>query len=228
MRKLLLVAVFGSALATPVLAQDRFPLIPTDQRTPAQQALATAIQTGPRANVPGRDNSIGGPFNIWLRSPGVGDLIQQLGSELRFRSSIPSALNEFAIIITAREWSAQYEWFAHARLALAAGLPASVADDLAHGRRPAGMSDDQRIVYDFCTEMHRNHFVSDATFAATKARFGEQGVVDLIAVSGFYVMVSMALNVRRHAAAQAGSNDKSMEEIPCASCCWPPSSATPL
>jgi 4-carboxymuconolactone decarboxylase len=197
MRRLLLAAVFGSALLTPALAQDRFPLIPTEQRTPAQQALATAIQTGPRANVPGRDNSIGGPFNIWLRSPGVGDLIQQLGSELRFRTSLPQALNEFAIIITAREWSSQYEWFAHHRLALVAGLPASVAEDLAQGRRPEGMSDDQRIVYDFCTEMHRNHFVSDATFDAVKARFGEQGVVDLIAVSGFYVMVSMALNVGR-------------------------------
>jgi 4-carboxymuconolactone decarboxylase len=197
MRRLLMATIFGSALVTPVLAQDRFPLIPTEQRTPAQQALATAIQTGPRANVPGRDNSIGGPFNIWLRSPGVGDLIQQLGAELRFRSSIPAALNEFAIIITAREWSSQYEWHAHHRLALAAGLPASVAEDLVQGRRPGGMSEDQRIVYDFCTEMHRTHFVSDATFAAAKARFGEQGVVDLIAVSGFYVMVSMALNVGR-------------------------------
>ncbi len=197
MRRLLLAVVFGSTLVTPVLAQERFPLIPPEQRTPAQQALANAIQTGPRANVPGRDNSIGGPFNIWLRSPGVGDRIQELGSELRFRSTIPAALNEFAILITAREWSAQYEWFAHHRLAIAAGLPASVAEDLAQGRRPEGMSDDQRIVYDFCTEMHRTHAVSDATFDAAKARFGEQGVVDLIAVTGYYVAVSMTLNAGR-------------------------------
>jgi 4-carboxymuconolactone decarboxylase len=198
MRKLLLAAVFGSVVVMPALAQEpRFPLIPPDQRTPAQQALAAAIQSGPRASVPGRDNSIGGPFNVWLRSPGVGDRMQQLGAELRFRSSIPTALNEFAILIVAREWSSQYEWHAHHRLALAAGLPASVAEDLAQGRRPEGMSDDQRIVYDFCTEMHRTHFVSDATFAAAKARFGEQGVVDLIAVSGYYVAVSMTLNVGR-------------------------------
>lgn len=203
MRKLLLAAVFGAAVVMPAAlapawAQEpRFPLIPPDQRTPAQQALAAAIQGGPRAGVPGRDNSIGGPFNVWLRSPGVGDRLQQLGSELRFRTSLPQALNEFAILIVAREWSSQYEWFAHHRLALAAGLPASVAEDLAQGRRPEGMSDDQRIIYDFCIELHRTRFVSDAAFDAVKARFGEQGIVDLIAVSGYYVAVSMTLNAGR-------------------------------
>ncbi|MDB5413101.1 MAG: 4-carboxymuconolactone decarboxylase [Rubritepida sp.] len=199
MRKLLLAAVLGSALATPGMAQERFPRLTPEQMTPDQRALAAAIQGGARASVPGRDNSIGGPFNVWLRSPAVGDQLQQLGVQLRFHSSIPAALNEFAILITAREWSSQYEWFAHHRLAMAAGLPASVAADLAQGRRPEGMNEDQRLVYEFCTEMHRNHFVSDATFAATKARFGEQGVVDLIAVSGYYVAVSMTLNVGRAA-----------------------------
>jgi len=132
-----------------------------------------------------------------LRSPGVGERLQQLGAELRFKSSIPQALNEFAILITAREWSSQYEWHGHHRLALAAGLPDSVAADLAQGRRPEGMSEDQRIVYDFCTELHRNRSVSDATFAAAKQRFGERGVIDLIAVSGYYVTVAMTLNVAR-------------------------------
>lgn len=80
---------------------------------------------------------------------------------------------------------------------MAAGLPAAVAADLAQGKRPEGMSDDQRIVYDFCTELHRTRFVSDASFAATKQRFGEQGVIDLIAVSGYYVAVSMTLNTAR-------------------------------
>lgn len=210
MRKHLVASILGSALVTPLMtsawAQDRFPPIPEAQRTPAQQALVRTIQSGPRANVPGRDNSIGGPFNIYLRSPAIGDLIQQLGSQLRFHSSIPAALNEFAIIIVAREWTAQYEWHAHARLALLGGLPASVVEDLRQGRRPEGMSDDQRIVYDFCTEMHRTHAVSDATFEAVKARFGEQGVVDLMAVSGFYVMVSMVLNVGRVSIPNGGEN----------------------
>lgn len=198
MRRLLLASVLGVVAMNPVQAEEpRFPLIPPEQRTPEQTALAAAIQGGPRASVPGRDNSIGGPFNVWMRSPGVGDRLQALGSELRFRTSLPQALNEFAILIVAREWTSQYEWFAHHRLALAAGLPASIAEDLAQGRRPEGMNDDQRIIYDFCAELHRTRFVSDANFNAVKARFGEQGVVDLIAVSGYYVAVSMTLNVGR-------------------------------
>lgn len=195
MRKILLAAALAAAL--PAAAQNRFPTIPPEQMTEAQRSLAAAIQGGPRAAVPGRDNSIGGPFNPWLRSPAVGNLLQQLGAELRFRTSLPAALNEFAILITAREWSSQYEWFAHHRLALAAGLPAPVAADLAEGRRPAGMDDDQRIIYEFCTELHRDRFVSDAAFDAVRRRFGEQGVIDLIAVSGYYVTVAMTLNTAR-------------------------------
>jgi 4-carboxymuconolactone decarboxylase len=190
-------ALITPAFAKPALAEERFPRLAPEQMTPEQKALAAAIQGGPRAAVPGRDNSIGGPFNPWLRSPAIGDKLQQLGTQLRFHSSIPAALNEFAILITAREWSSQYEWYAHHRLALAAGLPAAVAADLAQGRRPAGMSEDQRLVYEFCTELHRTRFVSDATFAAAKQRFGEQGVIDLIAVSGYYVTVSMTLNAAR-------------------------------
>ncbi len=197
MKPIILAGALCAALATPVAAQERFPRIAPEQMTADQRALAAAIQGGARASVPGRDNSIGGPFNVWLRSPAVGDKLQQLGVQLRFHTSIPAALNEFAILITAREWSSQYEWFAHHRLALAAGLPAAIADQLAQGQRPEGMNDEQRIVYEFCTELHRNRFVSDATYEATKQRFGEQGVVDLIAVSGYYVAVAMTLNTAR-------------------------------
>lgn len=168
-------------------AEERFPQLTLEQMTPEQKRVAEAIMRGPRGG-------LSGPFNAWLRSPEVGDRLQRLGEQLRFHSSIPTALNEFAILITAREWTSQYEWYAHHPLALKAGLPASVAADLAQGRRPEGMSEEQRIVYDFCTELHRNRFVSDATFAAAKQRFGEQGVIDLIAVSGYYVTVSMTLN----------------------------------
>lgn len=198
MTKKILAATLCAALtALPAMAQERFPRIPPESRTPEQAALAAAIQGGARASVPGRDNSIGGPFNVWLRSPAVGDKLQQLGVQLRFHTSIPQALNEFAILITAREWSSQYEWYAHHRLALAAGLPAAIAEQLAQGRRPEGMTEEQRIVYDFCTELHRTRFVSDATYEAAKQRFGEQGVVDLIAVSGYYVAVAMTLNTAR-------------------------------
>ena len=106
MRKILLAAALAAAL--PAAAQNRFPAIPPEQMTEAQRSLAATIQGGPRAAVPGRDNSIGGPFNPWLRSPAVGNLLQQLGAELRVRTSLPAALNEFGILITAPEWSSQY------------------------------------------------------------------------------------------------------------------------
>jgi 4-carboxymuconolactone decarboxylase len=169
----------------------RFKLIPPEALTPEQQVLAEAIRSGPSAAKPG---PLGGPFNIWLRSPGIGDKIQALGAEIRFRSSLPNKLNEFAIMITARHWTSQYEWFAHCRLALEAGLDPAIAEDLAQGRRPAKMSEDERIVYEFSTELHRTQGVSDATYKAVIDRFGEHGAVDLIAVNGFYVLVSMGLN----------------------------------
>ncbi|MBY0330796.1 MAG: carboxymuconolactone decarboxylase family protein [Acetobacteraceae bacterium] len=169
---------------------ERLPLIPEEQRTEAQRAVVANIMAGPRG-------SVRGPFAALLRSPTVADRVQSLGEYLRFRSSIPPALNELAICITAREWTAQYEWYAHARLALEAGLPAAILDAVAEGREPAGMDADQRLVWTFCTEMHRDRGVSDATYEATKGRFGEGGVVDLIAVSGYYTLVGMTLNISR-------------------------------
>jgi 4-carboxymuconolactone decarboxylase len=169
---------------------ERLPLIPEESRTPEQKAVVANIMAGPRG-------SIRGPFAALLRSPVVADRVQSLGEYLRFKSSIPAALNELAICITAREWTAQYEWYAHARLALEAGLPQHILDDVAEGREPAKMDADQRLVWTFCTEMHRDRGVSDATYEATKARFGEQGIVDLIAVSGYYTLVGMTLNISR-------------------------------
>jgi 4-carboxymuconolactone decarboxylase len=180
---------------------QRFKPIPIEELTPEQRALADAIRSGPRSNLKNsaaaRPGPLGGPFNVWLRSPGIGNLIQSLGAEIRFRSSLPSKLNEFAIIITARHWTSQYEWFAHHKLALEAGLDPAIADDVAQGRRPKKMDADETIVYDFSRELHETQGVSDATYKAALDRFGERGVMDLIAVNGFYVLVSMALNVDR-------------------------------
>jgi 4-carboxymuconolactone decarboxylase len=180
---------------------QRFKPIPLEHLTPDQRTLAEAIRSGPRSSLKNsaaaRPGPLGGPFNVWLRSPGIGNLIQSLGAEIRFRSSLPSKLNEFAIIITARHWTSQYEWFAHHRLALEAGLDPAVAEDVAQGRRPAKMDRDETIVYDFSRELHETQGVSDATYQAAVDRFGERGVMDLIAVNGFYVLVSMALNVDR-------------------------------
>jgi 4-carboxymuconolactone decarboxylase len=179
----------------------RFKLIPPEELTPEQKKVADAIRSGPRAAVKNssaaKPGPLGGPFNVWLRSPGVGDIIQNLGAEIRFRSSLPAKLNELAIIVTARHWTCQYEWFAHHRLALEAGLDPAIGEDIAHGRRPGKMDADETIVYNFSRELHETQGVSDATFKAAVGRFGERGVVDLIAVNGFYGLVSMALNVDR-------------------------------
>ena len=181
--------------------EQRFKPIPPENLTPEQRALYDAIKSGPRGAVKNsaaaKPGPLGGPFNVLLRSPDIGNIIQSLGAAIRFRSSIPAKLNELAIITVARQWSAHYEWQAHHRLALAAGLDPAIGEDIAQGRRPAKMSEDEAIVYDFSAELHETHGVSDATYERALDRFGERGVMDLIAVNGYYVLVSMVLNVDR-------------------------------
>ncbi len=179
----------------------RFKLIPLEQLTPEQRTLSDAIRSGPRAKLASSGASkpgpLGGPFNVWLRSPGIGDLVQKLGEEIRFRSTLTGKLNELAILITARNWTSQYEWVAHHKLALEGGLDPKIAEDIAQGRRPEKMDADETLVYEFSTELQRTQGVSDETYARALKRFGERGVVDLITVNGFYVLVSMCLNVDR-------------------------------
>jgi 4-carboxymuconolactone decarboxylase len=179
----------------------RFALIPPERLTPEQRALVDAIRSGPRSQVKSSaavaPGPIGGPFNVMLRSPGIGMILQRLGEEIRFRSSIPPKLNELAILVTARHYTSQYEWYAHRKLALQNGLDPDVAQAIAEGRRPAAMDADETLVYDFSTELHRDHGVGDRTYAAAVERFGERGVVDLVAVNGYYSAVSYMLNVDR-------------------------------
>ena len=166
----------------------RFPPRSIEEMTPEQRVVAEAISSGPRGG-------LGGPFQAWLRSPELADRLQKVGEYLRFSSAVPRRLNELAILITARAWDAQYEWYAHHRMAMQAGLDPAVAADIAEGRRPASMQPDEAVVYDFCTELRANRNVSDATLAAALDLLGEQGVIDLIAVGGYYDVVSMTLNV---------------------------------
>ena len=187
--------------ATGTADPRRFKLIPVENLTAEQRTLYDTVRSGPRAKLANSSASkpgpLGGPFNVWLRSPGIGDCVQRLGEEIRFRSSLPSKLNEMAIMITARFWTSQYEWFAHCKLALEAGLDAAIAQDIAEDRRPAKMDADEAIIYDFSQELHENQGVSDANYKRALDRFGERGVFDLIAVNGFYSLVSMCLNVDR-------------------------------
>lgn len=207
LKKGLLASVMVSAMVSSVVAQTpapsdgrRFPLLTEAEMTPAQKELANNIRSGPRAAVPGsaaNSAALGSPFNVFLRSPELGDYLQKVGSYIRFKSTLGARLNEFAILITARQWTSQYEWFAHHRLALQAGLSPEVAAAVAAGQRPTGMKEDEEIVYNFCQELHTEKRVSDASYKAVVDKFGEQGVMDLIAVNGYYVLVSMVLNVDR-------------------------------
>ena len=187
--------------ATGTAGPRRFPQIPVENLTPEQRAMYDAIRSGPRAKLANSSASkpgpLGGPFNVWLRSPGIGDCVQKLGEEIRFRSSLPTKLNAMAIMITGRFWTCQYEWYAHCKLALDAGLDPAIAQDIAEDRRPAKMDGDEAIIYDFSQELHENQSVSDANYKRALDRFGERGVFDLIAVNGFYSLVSMCLNVDR-------------------------------
>jgi 4-carboxymuconolactone decarboxylase len=173
------------------MPQRRFKQLAREEMTEEQRRAADAIVAGPRGGMRG-------PFNALLRSPELADRAQRLGEYVRFKSSLPARLNELAILVTAREWSAQYEWYAHRQLAEKAGLAPAIAAAIAEGRRPAQMDADETAVYEFCRELLSRREVSDATYKAVADRFGERGVVDLIAASGYYGLVSMVLNVERH------------------------------
>jgi 4-carboxymuconolactone decarboxylase len=173
------------------LVGDRFRPLTYDEMTPPQRAMIEHLLAGERAGT-------GGPFNVLLRSPEMGDIAQQLGANVRYHSSLANAIREMAILIMARDWTAQYEWTAHRRLALQAGLKSQIVDAIAAGTRPAGMQPNEEALYTFATELLHTRRVSDKTFSAAVAAFGERGVVDLIGLMGYYSLVSMALNVDRY------------------------------
>ncbi len=166
----------------------RYPELRPEQMTEAQRRVYQSIAGGPRGGVRG-------PFNALLRSPELADRVQKVGEYLRFNTSLPARLNELAILVNARFWGSQYEWYAHRPLAEKAGLAPAIADDLARNRRPADMQADETVVYEFCTALHTTHTVDDASFERAVATLGERGVMDLIGVTGYYTLVSMVLNV---------------------------------
>ena len=189
-----LIAGVAAALAAteiPQLRGDRFKPLTAAEMTPEQRAMADAILAGPRA-------SLNGPFNVMLRSPDLGDRLQKVGEYVRFKTSIPPRLNELAILVTARAWTAQYEWYAHAQYAAKAGVPPVVIEEIAAGKRPSKMESDEAVVYNFTRELIDTKQVSDTNFNAVKDKLGERGVVDLVGLIGYYHTVSMLLNVDRY------------------------------
>jgi 4-carboxymuconolactone decarboxylase len=173
--------------ASPATSREpRFPQLTMDQLNEAQKPLGEQIMKVSSVG-------LGGPYNPMIRSPVLGQRLYDLFYYLRWQTSVPTKLNEFAILIIGRQWRSQVEWFAHAPLAAKAGLSAGILADLKAGKRPAGMAEDEAVVYDFVTELTATKKVSDETYARAKKLFNDQQIVDLTAVAGNYVMVAMLL-----------------------------------
>ncbi len=180
-------ALLALMIAGPAMAQSRLPTIPPDQYTPEQKQAAEAFLAA-------RKVPVFGPFEPLMHSPEVMSQARAMGDYLRYKSGIGNTLSELVILITAREWTQDYEWYVHAPIAAKMGIKPEIIAAIRDGRRPDGMSDDETIVYDFSTELHRNKRVSDATFARAEKRFGKPAVVDLAGVSAYYTLLAMELN----------------------------------
>jgi 4-carboxymuconolactone decarboxylase len=187
-----IMAFAGTTLvAGSALAQQRLPTIPPDQYSAEQKKAAEEFMAARKAPV-------SGPFQPMMHSPEVMSMARGMGDYLRYHSAIGNTLSELVILVTAREWSQDYEWHVHYPIALKAGIAKDIADAIADGRRPAGMSADEEIVYDFTTELQKNKRVSEATFARAEQRFGKKGVVDMTGISGYYTFLAMQLNMARY------------------------------
>jgi 4-carboxymuconolactone decarboxylase len=180
-----------STLATPARAGERLPAIPPAQYTDEQKQAAEAF-------VGARKVPVFGPFEPLMHSPQVMSQARAMGDYLRYHSAVGNTLSELAILVTAREWSQDYEWYVHQPIALKAGIKPEVVAAIADGRRPVGMSEDEDIVYDFSTELHRHKRVSDRTFERAEQRFGKRGVVDLTGINAYYALLAMQLNVAQY------------------------------
>jgi 4-carboxymuconolactone decarboxylase len=173
-----------------LVSTDRMPPIPLEAMTDAQREAAREVASG-------RRGALIGPFIPAIRSPELMRRLQRLGEYLRYDSALEPRLRELAILVTARQWSQDFEWDVHAPLAREAGLAAGVVEAVAAGRRPEAMQPDEALVFDFCTELQRSRTVSDGTYAAAVAAWGEQGVVDLVGSIGYYSTLALLMNVAR-------------------------------
>lgn len=172
------------------MSVDRFVDIDFQHMTKAQRAAFDRIAAPPR-------DRVAGPYRVWLCRPALAESIENLGRSLRFGGTLPAALRELAILITARHWGASYEWIAHEPHARSAGLDDAAIDAVRHRQRPEGAGAGALAVYDVCVELHTRHGLSDETFASTVAELGHDGVVELVALIGYYTMVAMTLNAFR-------------------------------
>jgi 4-carboxymuconolactone decarboxylase len=187
MRLMVILALLSCA---PLRAQDRMPPIPADKMTEAQKKTAAEFAAS-------RNSAPTGPFAVMLRVPELMDLTFKWRQHVQFRSVLDQRQTELVILITARHWTQQYEWNAHYPLAIKAGLKPEIIAAVAEGRRPDHMADDETILYDLCTELQRNHAVSDTTYARALAKFGEAGIVEATSMAGYYALLAMVMNTAR-------------------------------
>jgi 4-carboxymuconolactone decarboxylase len=182
------------ALTAPAVhSADRLPTIPPAQYTTEQKQAASDFEAA-------RKVPVFGPFEPLMYSPPVMSQARAMGDYLRYHSAIGNTLSELAILVTAREWTQDYEWSVHYPIALKAGIRQEVANAIAAGRRPATMSPDEEIVYDYASELLKNRQISDATFERAKSRFGSRGVVDMTGIVGYYSFLAMQLNAAQYKA----------------------------
>ena len=168
----------------------RIPPVLPESMSDEQRAVAERIAGGPRGGVRG-------PFLALLQDPELADRVQQLGEFIRYGTGLPKPLTEMAILVASRRWSCQYEWFAHAPIAREAGVAPEVIEAIAAGRKPERLDDDAAAVYEFCANLHKTGDAGEAPIAHIAQRFGMKGVVDLVALTGYYSLLAMVLNTAR-------------------------------
>jgi 4-carboxymuconolactone decarboxylase len=173
----------------------RVPVLAEDNLAPEQRALLESIRSGPRGSATG----IRGPFAVFLHAPAFGELAQRLGGHCRFNTKVPPRLSEFAVLLTAKLWRAQYEWYAHVPQAERAGVKPATIRDLHAGRVPKSAPKDERAIYDFVQELYKTRRVSDRNYKRVNAILGDLATVELVGILGYYVLISMVLNVFRMA-----------------------------
>ena len=196
----------GLLIITALAAQagERLPTIPPAQYTAEQKQAAAEFEAA-------RKVAVFGPFEPLMYSPQVMSQARAMGDYLRYKSAIGNTLSELVILITAREWTQDYEWSVHYPIALKAGIRQQIADAIAAGGRPLAMSPDEEIVFDYTSELLRNKQVSDATFERARSRLGTKGVVDMTGIVGYYSFLAMQLNVAQY---QVATDGKRLPRMP--------------
>ena len=169
----------------------RLPELTEDKLDDAQRALLESMRAGPR----GARVKLGGPFGVYMHAPQYGELTQQLGAFVRFKTSLEPRLSEFAILCIARLWRSQYEWHAHAPIAEKAGVKPEAIRDIKAGRTPKKAAKDERAIFDFVQELYKKRRVSERNYKRVQGFLGDRGVVELVGILGYYTGVSMVLNV---------------------------------